>query len=43
MRYITDADYANTKRVCKDSEIKNLEQYYNLYVYSDTLLLADVF
>ena len=43
MEYITGADYANTKRVCKDSEIKNLEQYYNSYVYSDTLLLADVF
>ena len=43
MEYITGADYANTKRVCEDSEIKNLEQYYNSYVYSDTLLLADVF
>ena len=31
------------KRVCKDFEIKNLGEYHNLYVQSDTLLLADVF
>ena len=40
---ITDADYAHTKRVCKDFEIKNLGEYHVLYVQSDTLLLADVF
>ena len=40
---ITDADYAHTKRVCKDFEIKNLGEYHDLYVQSDTLLLADVF
>ena len=38
-----DADYAHTKRVCKDSEIKNLGEYHDLYVQSHTLLLADVF
>ena len=43
MEDITNAGYANTKRVCKDFEIKNLEEYYDLYVQSDTLLLADVF
>ena len=31
------------KRVCKDFEIKNLREYHDLYVQSDTLLLADVF
>ena len=31
------------KRVCKDFEIKNLGKYYDLYVQSDALLLADVF
>ena len=31
------------KRVCKDFEIKNLEQYHDLYVQSDALLLADEF
>ena len=40
---ITNADYAHAKRVCKDFEIKNLEKYHDLYVESDTLLLADVF
>ena len=31
------------KRVCKGFEIKNLGEYHDLYVQSDTLLLADVF
>ena len=31
------------KRVCKDFEIKNLGEYHDLYVKSNTLLLADVF
>ena len=38
-----NADYAHVKRVCKDFEIKNLWEYHDLYVQSDTLLLADVF
>ena len=42
MEDITDADYAPTKRVCKDFEIKSLGKYLDLYVQSDTLLLADV-
>ena len=40
---ITDADYAHAKRVCKYFEIKHLGEYHDLYVQSDTLLLADVF
>ena len=40
---ITDADYAHAKIVCKDFEIKNLGEYHDLYVQSNTLLLADVF
>ena len=39
MKDITDADYAYTKRVCKDFEIKNLGEYHNLFVQSNTLLL----
>ena len=31
MEDITDADYAHAKRVCKDFEIKNLGEYYDLY------------
>ena len=30
------------KKDCKDSEIKDLGEYHDLYVQSDTLLLADV-
>ena len=43
MEDITDADYAHRKRVCKDFEIKNLGEYHDLYVQSNTFLLADVF
>ena len=43
MEDITDADYAHAKIVCKDFEIKNLDEYHNLYVQSDTLLLVDIF
>ena len=41
MEDITDADYVHAKKVCKDFEIKNFGEY-DLYVQSDTLLLADV-
>ena len=40
MEAITDASYMHAKRVCKDFEIKNLGEYYSLYLKSDTLLLA---
>ena len=40
---ITDGDYMHGRRVCKDFEIKNLGEYHDLYLKSDTLLLADVF
>ena len=43
MKDITDADYAHTKRVCKDFKIKNLGDYHDLYLQSDTLVLIDVF
>ena len=43
MEDITGANYAHAKRVCKDFEIKNLGGYCDLYVQSNTLLLADVF
>ena len=43
MEDITDADYMQGKRVCKDFEIKNLGEYHDLYLKSDTLILADLF
>ena len=43
MEDITDANYAHTKIVCKDFEIKNIGEYHDFQVQSDTLLLADVF
>ena len=43
MEDITDADYAHAKRICKNFEIKNLGEYYDLYVQNNTLLLADEF
>ena len=36
------SDYNHWKRIYKDFEIKNLGQYYDLYLKRDTLLLGDV-
>ena len=43
MEDITDADYVHAKRVCNNFRIKNLGEYHDLYVQSDTLLFDDVF
>ena len=43
MENITDVDYRHAKRLFKNLDNKNLGDYYDLYVQSDTLLLADVF
>ena len=44
MEYYThDEEYTHPKKVCKDFDIKTLGEYYDLYVQSNTLLLADVF
>ena len=40
---ITDVDYRHAKRVFKNLNNKNLGDYHDLYVQSDTLMLADVF
>ena len=40
---ISDTDYAHANNVFKKFDIKNLGEYHDLYVRSDTLLLADVF
>ena len=40
---IIDVDYIHAKRVFRTFNNKNLGDYHNLYVQSDTLLLAGVF
>ena len=43
MEKITDVDYRHAKGVFKNLSNRNLGDYHDLYVQSDTLLLADVF
>ena len=43
MEGIASVDYWHAKRLYKESKINNLGDYHDLYVQSDTLLLADVF
>ena len=40
---ITDKDYVHSQKVWEVFEIKNLDEYHDLYVQCDTLLLAGVF
>ena len=40
---ITKEDLKHVKKVCDTFKIKNLGEYHDLYVHSDTLLLAGVF
>ena len=40
---ITDKDYTHAQKVWDVFEIKNLGEYYDSYVQSDTLLLSDIF
>ena len=43
MENITNLKYRHSKSVWGDFGIQNLLNYFDLYVNSDTLLLADVF
>ena len=43
MEDISDIDYRNANNVFKVFKLENLGDYHDLYVQSDTLLLADVF
>ena len=40
---ITDKEYAHGEKVWKKFNIKDLGEYHDWYVQTDTLLLADVF
>ena len=41
--HITDEAYEHAQKVCDTFKIKNLGEYHDLYVQSDTTLLADGF
>ena len=41
MEDITDVDYTHAKWALKNFNVKNLGDYHDLHVQSDTLLLAD--
>ena len=43
MEFITDADYTDAKIVCKDFEIKQKHECYDLDVQINTFLPVDVF
>ena len=43
MENITETDYIHTNNVFKSFKLNNLGDYHDLYVQSDTLLLANVF
>ena len=43
MEDISDIDYRHANNVCKRFKLENLGDYDDLYVKSDTLLLADIF
>ena len=43
MEDITGTDYRHVNKVFKEFKLKNLGEYHDLYVQSDTLVLADVF
>ena len=40
---IIDKDYKHAQKVFEEFRLKNVRDYYDLYVQSDTLQLADVF
>ena len=43
IEHITDKDYVHAQKVWKAFNIKNLGEYYDLFVQCNTTLLADVF
>ena len=43
LKEISDEDYKHAQKVFRDFNLKNLGEYHDLYIQSDTFLLSDVF
>ena len=43
MNEVSDKDYEHARKVWKEFEIKNMGEYHDLYLLTDTILLANVF
>ena len=43
LKDITDKDYIHAQKVFQEFKLKNLGNYHDFHVQSDTLLLTDVF
>ena len=43
LEYITDKDYALAQKVFEECKLKNLNDYHDLFLQSDKLLVAHVF
>ena len=43
LKHITDKDYIHAQKVFEEFKLKNLGNYHDFHVQSDTLLLTDVF
>ena len=43
MNEVNDIDYEHARKVWKEFEIKNMGEYHDLYLLTDTILLANVF
>ena len=43
LKDITDEDYTHAQKIFEGLKLKNLGEYHDLYIQSDTLLLANVF
>ena len=43
MQHFTEAGYSQAKTALKDFEVKNLDEYYDIYIQIDIILLANIF
>ena len=43
MSYINDEDYSHTQKAWKGFDIRNIGEYYDLYLTTDVILLSNVF